>query len=835
MLFSGQAEDSGLAIRIGAEEGIERALDLISSAVRSGSLSFLHVADFTETEELAPLRDLLRERLQDSGTEGAELSLLDPNNALPTLEATNVHRAGFSLFTEPHHVFRLSAAVNWIVQGNLPDGGKAHYIQTSLRTSDMHEIYRFAERGGEFVINGFRYPVAPIEEVGDLIYLEIPEGHPTPECNDLIEVLGPNNTVQYYSELLGIPEEFVLVQFRDFHAPREQEVALEPVMLESGGVRVRRVPSAPQQAALEELRTHMPDEVIAVARSHDSSLQIRIDLEMVASNFEQVKAISGSDDPIAVVKSYLYGVAPHTDVIETLYEAGCRKFWVEHVDEALEVQRVLNEAFPGEVHDTADIYVVHSFREGIDPGAWNFDKSRASEHQLVPVVHRDEHIAELARLQEQVGTEEPISCVLHFNTGMNRWGFNALAVSPEEREAIARDLRENAGYQAYIDSDITDHDCTLNMSLEDLAALREAGKLDHLDVRLLTSHFGAADNPHSAAGGTELEQLRLYHYGGDQHRNEIQLKGMRAIRDAFPGIPTSFSNSSALFMEGASELCDHPRAGLALWGGNPALGYTQYRHSPFLPAITLETTVRLPERDGVVIDFDSDGVLDARTYDLPILKEMAEHGIPISINSRNVTIKKVDDRSGKVWIDNADLQGQIPCSAVIIGENNRYDVADLLPRIAHYAIVDAITAGSRDVSILTVRPAASERQREFRAQHLKLLRDAPSLAPVSPERDKHLPLVSAWIDHCIEELDYAASIAGLFVGVRFDYVDAEFSIHKFETALEMLDKETKRMVWLASLHQLWWDRMPSFLPGRIRALTTRAAVGLSMLLRPRSK
>src|SRR5581483_11631373 len=98
---------------------------------------------------------------------------------------------------------------------------------------------------------------------------------------------------------------------------------------------------------------------------------------------------------------------------------------------------------------------------------------------------------------------------LHIDTGMNRLGL-----TPEEGVAIAGRARtENHG------------------------------------ITLLMSHLACADTPNHPL-------------------NDRQIKLFREIRILYRGVPSSFANSSGIFL-GGSLHCDLVRPGIALYGGNP--------------------------------------------------------------------------------------------------------------------------------------------------------------------------------------------------------------------------------------------------------------------------
>ena len=155
-------------------------------------------------------------------------------------------------------------------------------------------------------------------------------------------------------------------------------------------------------------------------------------------------------------------------------------------------------------------------------GFWPAELPALREADLFPVIN------ELAQLEQLRDQAPDLPCALHFDTGMNRLGLG-----PAETDALIAD----------------------------------PARLDAIDVRQIMSHLACADEP-------------VYPL------NSLQLKRFVRIREAFPGIPASLSNSAGVLL-GPDFHFDVLRPGLALYGGVPAPGHA----SPFEPAVTIDAPI----------------------------------------------------------------------------------------------------------------------------------------------------------------------------------------------------------------------------------------------------
>jgi alanine racemase len=160
--------------------------------------------------------------------------------------------------------------------------------------------------------------------------------------------------------------------------------------------------------------------------------------------------------------------------------------------------------------------------DGLFPGQAEY---YAKEDLRPCLIARDEAL-EWAGFGARYGRALP--CALHVDTGINRLGF----------------------------------------AMENFRALvADRGLMERLNVCLLMSHLACADDRHHPL-------------------NAIQRDAFSAARALLPGVPTSFANSSGIFL-GPEFRGDLVRPGIALWGGNP----TMDESNPMRPVVHLHATV----------------------------------------------------------------------------------------------------------------------------------------------------------------------------------------------------------------------------------------------------
>jgi alanine racemase len=160
---------------------------------------------------------------------------------------------------------------------------------------------------------------------------------------------------------------------------------------------------------------------------------------------------------------------------------------------------------------------------GLEAGA---DPADYVEHRLKPAIGGGEELGRWSAFAGRTGRVSPSA--LHLDTGIRRLGFDSL------------DSLTGA-----------------------MAAQGAASGAD-----LLMSHFVSSEAP-------------------DDPLNGLQIERFAAARAAFPHLPASFANSSAIFL-GARPINDLARPGYALYGGNPTPG----QPNPMRPVVTLTVAVQ---------------------------------------------------------------------------------------------------------------------------------------------------------------------------------------------------------------------------------------------------
>lgn len=234
--------------------------------------------------------------------------------------------------------------------------------------------------------------------------------------------------------------------------------------------------------------TQFPPSASATSGSPDALLTV--DLGALTANMEAYRRLAHGAEVAGVVKADAYGLglAP---VARAMAAVGCSTFFVTDVVEGAALRALL----PGAV-----IYLTN----GLPPGAGPAAREAGLRPCLGSLAEVDAWIAE-SRIAGR-----PLSAALHFDTGMNRLGFDGV-----ETERMIR-----------------------------LESCRK-----ELEIELVMSHLACADEPAHPL-------------------NALQLSRFLAVASAFPGVPRSLANSAGVLLGG--DYCfDLVRPGYAIYGGNP--------------------------------------------------------------------------------------------------------------------------------------------------------------------------------------------------------------------------------------------------------------------------
>lgn len=177
-------------------------------------------------------------------------------------------------------------------------------------------------------------------------------------------------------------------------------------------------------------------------------LEVRLDA--IVANWQLLQHRAGRARCAAVVKADAYGLGA-AQVAPALYAAGCRSFFVAHLDEAIALRPLLA--------DDAAVQVLH----GLPPGA----ELEALVHGLVPVLNSLPQIDAWSRLATGLGRCLP--ALLQVDTGMARLGLDA----GELERVVAEPMR-----------------------------------LQGLSVQAVMSHLVSAEHPSDPLNAVQLQRFR---------------------------------------------------------------------------------------------------------------------------------------------------------------------------------------------------------------------------------------------------------------------------------------------------------------------------------------
>ena len=182
---------------------------------------------------------------------------------------------------------------------------------------------------------------------------------------------------------------------------------------------------------------------------------LTIDLGAIAANWRGLRDAGRAGgrpvDCAAVLKADAYGTGLAI-VGPRLAAEGCRQFFVAHIDEAIELRRVLPEH---------PIYVLNGLLAGTE--------GDFVEHDLTPVLN---HLGQLNAWRAAAQRfNRPLDAVIHLDTGMNRLGFG-----PEDAQAL----------------------------------VNERGRLRGLRLALFMSHLVASEEPANPINGEQLSRFRSF-------------------------------------------------------------------------------------------------------------------------------------------------------------------------------------------------------------------------------------------------------------------------------------------------------------------------------------
>ena len=181
-----------------------------------------------------------------------------------------------------------------------------------------------------------------------------------------------------------------------------------------------------------------------------ASGHLTIDLGALRDNYLALAAMAPACQTAAVVKADAYGLGADM-VSQTLFDAGCRHFFVAHIDEAL----ALRLRLPAQ----ARIFVLN----GLQPG----NETSCAAMAITPVLNSLEQIAQWAVHAKTLGRK--LAAAVQIDTGMCRLGL-----SPKELETLTS----------------------------------QPQLLDGIDIAFVMSHLACADEPGHACNAAQLSAMR---------------------------------------------------------------------------------------------------------------------------------------------------------------------------------------------------------------------------------------------------------------------------------------------------------------------------------------
>ena len=138
---------------------------------------------------------------------------------------------------------------------------------------------------------------------------------------------------------------------------------------------------------------------------------LAIDLGALADNWRRLARRAAPAECGAVIKADGYGLGLEI-VAPALYRAGCRTFFVAHIEEGRRARAALSQK-------DARLYVLNGLQSGADAQA------DYAAFRLAPAIGSAEELGRWAAFAATQAAPPP--CALHLDTGMNRLGFDSLA------------------------------------------------------------------------------------------------------------------------------------------------------------------------------------------------------------------------------------------------------------------------------------------------------------------------------------------------------------------------------------------------------------------------
>jgi len=189
------------------------------------------------------------------------------------------------------------------------------------------------------------------------------------------------------------------------------------------------------------------------SRANWASATLTVDLAAVRENYRLLREHAPGAECAAVVKADAYGLGVR-HVAPALVEEGCQTFFVAHLDEGIELRRIVGRG--------PSIAVLH----GPQPGS----EAEFPRHGLAPLLNSLDQLERWAALARNRGTR--LSAMLQVDTGMSRFGLSQADV----KQILADDRA-----------------------------------LSHVILDCVMSHLACADDPLNIANRAQLDAFQAAH------------------------------------------------------------------------------------------------------------------------------------------------------------------------------------------------------------------------------------------------------------------------------------------------------------------------------------
>lgn len=140
-----------------------------------------------------------------------------------------------------------------------------------------------------------------------------------------------------------------------------------------------------------------------------SEANLTIDLSAIEHNYNLLKSIANGAICSAVVKANAYGLGIK-QVSKKLLEAGCNNFFVAHLNEGIELRKII-----GNNHN---IFILHGLKKN--------EQKAFHKYNLIPVLNFIEQMKlwNDYAMNVSVNSLVKLPAIIHVDTGMNRLGLN---------------------------------------------------------------------------------------------------------------------------------------------------------------------------------------------------------------------------------------------------------------------------------------------------------------------------------------------------------------------------------------------------------------------------